>query len=63
MGNEESTREEVGCGGNEGGGVTDVVRMGMKELEGHRICEKYPRNAGNFIEVLWACIDNMGAIE
>ncbi len=46
---EESTKEEVGCGGNEDVKMDEYVEspswteLGMKELEGRRRWEKYPR--------------------
>ena len=49
LGSEESTREEVGCGGNEDVKMDEWshqlswTEFGMKELEGQRRREKYPR--------------------
>ena len=46
VGSEESTREEVGCGGNEDVKMDESPRwteLGMKEQEGRQKWEKYPR--------------------
>ena len=50
MGSEESTGEEVGCGGNEDVKMDEWSHqagqnrlLGIKELEGQRRWEKYPR--------------------
>ena len=45
VGSEESTREEVGCGGNEDVKMESPrwTELGMKELEGRQKWEKYPR--------------------
>ena len=42
---EEITKEEVGCGGNEDVKMDEWswTELGMKELEGRRRWEKYPR--------------------
>ena len=48
LGSEESTREEVGCGGNDDVKMDEWrhqlswTELGMKELEGQRRWEKYP---------------------
>ena len=50
VGSEESTREEIGCGGNEDVKMDECMEssrwteLGMKELlEGRQKLEKYPR--------------------
>ena len=44
--------EEVGCGGNEDVRVTKLTELGMKELEGQRRWEKYPRKCRKEVEVV-----------